>query len=248
MVNVNEFKEFAEFVLNKAGMGSYLTPDEFNLNAYRAIMEFTMKRYGNQQEYQPGRPIPRVSYEKTQKIIDDLRHLKEVQLIDVTSGSVLIPDGTTVQNSIGNIIPEYLHLSTLTYTKITNSDCTNGPEVRKKSVDIVKDDELAMRCDSELVPPTLDYPIGNIQSDYIRLYPQSISQVEMVYLRQPNKPVWGFTVVSNRFVYDAATSTDLDIPKEAFNEVVMMFLSYMGMRIREPQVVQYAEMQKNQGV
>lgn len=248
MVNINDFKQFVEFISNKSGMGSYVSPDEFNLNAYRAVMEFTMKRYGNPQEYQNGRPIPRITYEKTQKIIDDLRHLKEVHLMNVVNGEMNIPDGVSVTNSIGTIIPEYMHLSTLTYNYITNNDCNTSATVRKKSVEILKDDEVAVRCDSDLVPPTLNYPTANIQNSYIRFYPVNISQVEMVYLRQPNKPLWNYTVVSNRFVYDATTSVDLDIPKEAFNEVAMMYLSYLGLRIREQQLVQYAETQKQQGV
>ena len=247
MVNIDEFKRFVEFISNKSGMGGYVSPDEFNLNAQRAVMEYTMKRYGNVHEYQPGRPIPRISYEKTQKVIDDLRHLKEVRRIPVTSGEFAIPNNVEL-DALGAVMPEYLHLSTITYTKLLNRDCENGVEIRKRAVDVVKDDELANRLDSSLVPPTATYPIANIQNSYVRVYPETIKEVEVVYLRQPNVPNWGFTVVSNRFVYDASSSVDLDIPKEAMNEVAMMFLSYLGLRIRENQLVQYAEMQKSKGV
>ena len=70
----------------------------------------------------------------------------------------------------------------------------------------------------------------------------------MVYLRVPNAPVWGFTIANDREVYDASLSTDLDIPEEAFNEVAMMHLSYIGIHIREEELVMYSEQAKRAGI
>ena len=72
MINVNELYEFVQFVSNKEQSG-YVKPSEFNLAIDRAQMQLFMERYNNPAEYQPGRPVPRVAYQQTQKISDDLR-------------------------------------------------------------------------------------------------------------------------------------------------------------------------------
>ena len=74
-IDVNELYEFVKFVANKEQSG-YIKPDEFNLVADRAQMQFFMERYNNPAEYQPGRPIPRVAFQQSQKVSDDLRILK----------------------------------------------------------------------------------------------------------------------------------------------------------------------------
>ena len=44
------------------------------------------------------------------------------------------------------------------------------------------------------------------------------------------------------------SSVDLEAPDEVVNEIVMMCASYLGINLREPQLIQYAEQMKQQGV
>jgi hypothetical protein len=245
MVDIDKYRRFVKFIANKNGKGAYESTDQFNLNAERAVYQFNMKMFGNPKHYSAGRPVPNVGYEASQKVIDDLRHLKVTLPFKVTDGLFNLPDGTT-NDAVGMLAPAYLHLSRLYYYKVTQ----NGETASKTRIGIkmVKDSEIDAILESVIVYPDSDHPYGNIEGAGVRVYPETIDRVEMVYLRQPLAPVWGFTLVNNRELYDASTSTDLDIPEEAMNEVAMMHLSYIGIHIREQELIAYSEQQKIAGV
>jgi len=246
MININDFRNFILYAANKSGKGALPTPSQFNSFCERALMEWTMKRYGNRAEYQPGRPIPRISYDKTQAVMDDLRHLKYEADMLVNNGRFGIPDGTTVTDRNSQVLPEYLHLSTIRGCYYYTG--TNGIEEKEIPVPVVSDKELSYLLDSSICQPTFAYPAANIQSTYVLVYPKTFQYVHIVYLRQPYTPVWAYTTVNGRPVYDPANSTDLDAPKEAFNEIAMGVLSFMGINMREGELLQYAEMNKQQGI
>lgn len=242
MIDINDFRTFFYYILNKEGKGSEIRTSDFNIIVNRAVAEWTQERYGNEKEYQPGRPIPRIAYDQTRKITDDLGHLKELRRFNVTSGRLSYPDGTNVTDINGAIAPDYLHFSALYLVKYSNN-----VEILEEMKE-ARDDEYHNYQPGRLLEATDDYPVFNFQDTFFRFLPKDISQVEFVYLRQPVDAVWAFTVVSGREVYDAGNSTDIDAPQEAFNEIAMMALSYTGIRLREQDVIQYTELQKAQGV
>lgn len=246
MININKFKDFINFLSNKNGMGSP-TPANFNLATERAVMEWTMKRYNNEQEYQPGRPIPRISYEITQKIIDDLHHLKESLYFNLpTSGKLPLPNGSTVVDINNQVAPEYLHLTALRSVVRTYDGST--PVMTERDIQITQDSKWGRRIESSIRKPDLKYPIANVQNIYIEILPKTIQMVRMTYLRYPQVPIWAYTLSNNRPVYDTINSVDIDAPNEAMNEIAMSTLSFLGINLREPDLVQYAETLKAKGV
>lgn len=246
MINIDDLRRLVFFVANKAGRGTHPTPQEFNDAVNAALREKTMKTISNVRDYQPGRPIAPVTQEISQKVIDDLRHLKEQRQINVALNNTFpIPDGVSVDVN-AQVMPEYLAFASLASFKSTmTAGVVNTVE---KVVKIVTENEKYVRLDSSIKPPTLDYPIGIIYADHIELHPDGIQYVNLTYLRFPNTADWAYTLVNNRPVYDPSNSVDVDGPKIWFNEITMMTLSYLGMNIREPQLVQYAEALKAQGV
>lgn len=245
MVNIDKYRRFVRFIANKNGKGAYESTPEFNLNAERAIMEFTMKRFGNPHEYTQGRPVPVIGFQASQKVMDDLRHLKEDRPFKVVDGSFDIPDGT-FNDAVGQLAPSYLHLSIMYYFKVTSEDGTIKKS--RKGFKILKDNQVDDVLGSCFLAPDIDHPHGHIEGSSIRVYPETIDRAHLVYLRQPISPVWGFDLVDNREVYNASASTDLDIPEEAMNEVAMMHLSYIGIHIREQELIAYSEQAKQAGV
>jgi hypothetical protein len=245
MVNIDKYRRFVRFIANKNGKGAYESTPEFNLNAERAVMEFTMKRFGNVHEYVQQRPVPIVGFEASQKVMDDLRHLKEIRPFNVTDGVFLLPDGSS-NDAVGQLAPAYLHLSRLFYFKITQD---NGVVSKSRvGFKILKDKEVDDVLSSCIVAPDVDHPFANIEGAGVRVYPENLSRVELVYLRVPTAPVWGFDLVNNREVYNASLSSDIDIPEEVMNEVAMMHLSYIGIHIREQELIAYSEQAKQSGV
>lgn len=246
MINIDKFKKFVDFLANKNGKGSNPTPSNFNIAVEQSVMEWTMKRYNNPQEYQAGRPIPRISYEITQKIIDDLHHLKETKYFNVDNGTVFIPNGSSVTDIYNTVAPKYLHLTALrSVIRFYKNNVAKNSEL---DIEIVRDNQWGRRLESSIKAPSKRYPIANIQSNFIEIMPKEVQMIRMVYLRYPNTPSWAYTIQNNRPVYDSINSVDIDAPEEALNEIAMSCLSFLGINIRETDLVQYAETLKAKGV
>lgn len=245
-ININDFKVFTEFLAKKSGKGDYASPSQFNILVNRALMEFIYKRNGNKGEYQPGRPIPRVTYEKTMDVMDDLRYIKETRTFLVVDGAFGIPDGETVKDINGEVCPEYIHWKSLRHYFFVQE----GSKIVKKEydLDVVRESELGRRLVSAVNPPTSRFPVASIKSDEIEVYPTTLQYVVMDYTRYPVDAVWAYTMSGNRPVYDESNSVDIELPKECENELAVMYLSYLGINMRDAELVQYAEMQKQKGI
>ena len=230
-IDVNELYEFVQFVANKEQNG-YIKPDEFNLATDRAQMQFFMERYNNPAEYQPGRPIPRVAFQQSQKVSDDLRIFVTTQNIN---------DG----EDIAALNDTYVHLVSLR--------TTNGRHVK-----LLDDSELGHVLNSALTPPTTTYPVAYIVDNKINIEPAT--GCLLTYLRRPQKPNWTYfqdisgnptDSLGNPLTYpvfDDANSSDLEFPDETFNEIAIRILSFVGINLRENQLSQFAELKKQQGI
>ena len=230
-INVNELYQFVQFVANKEQSG-FIKPDEFNLAADRAQMQFFMERYNNPADYQPGRPVPRVAFQQSQKVSDDLR-------VFMTSENIVSPQ------SINGLASEYVHLVSLRTAA--------GDHVK-----LLDDSEVGHIVNSALTPPTAFQPIAYIVGDNINLL--GVGNAVLTYLRRPVKPEWNYFTdadgnpiddVGNVITYpfhDAATSIDLEFPDETFNEIAIRILSFVGINLRENQLSQYTELKKQQGI
>jgi hypothetical protein len=143
---------------------------------------------------------------------------------------------------------DYLHISSCRFKyKKQLKDCD---DIIIKEVDVraMKDSEIGHIVTSQLVNPTRRYPYLAFYDDYIQFFPKDLGSVVLTYLRTPETPEWNYTTVSGRPVYNEATSTDIDAPDEALNEIAMLVLSFLGINIREQMLVQYSEQLKSQGV
>lgn len=121
-------------------------------------------------------------------------------------------------------------------------------EAKLYEVTEVNNDEIGNMMMSQIIQPTLKYPRVSRYDTYMQFYPKKIGAIQLNYFRRPANPVWGFTVVSGRQVYDPTTSVDLEVLPEFDNEICMMILSYIGINLREDQLIQFAEMLKKQRV
>lgn len=244
MININEFKTWIEYLARKAGVGNNPTPAQFNQLVEQSLYTWIMRKYGNDAQYQPGRPIPLVSFELTQLQIDNLHHLKTNKDFFITNGVLNLPNGTTVVDNTNQVAPAYLHWAAL-YNYYVLPGTTSYEE---REIEVIRSNEWNNRTNSRINEPSNKRPVAEMRDTYIQIMPKTVSFMRFEYLRQPLKPVWGYTMVSNRPVYNSATSTDIDAPKEAQNEIAVIALSFMGINMREPELMQYAEAMKDKGV
>jgi hypothetical protein len=238
-VNVNEVYKFVQFISNKSQSGN-LTPDNFNTSLKRALYEFVMNRLGNIFQYQPGQPVQRISFQSSKRVSDDLRHL----ITPVNPAHVDI-DGQFP------IPADYLFCTSIRYKYKTLSDDGKNTEYVERKVDLVTDAEVSSISDSEIFKARLK--AGKMcfaaeYGDYFQFYPSNVGTVIFTYLRMPETPMWAFTVVNNRPVYDPANSVDVDIQEISTSEVVMNVCNFLGINLRENDLIQYSELKKQEGV
>jgi len=254
-INVNELYRFVQFVANKEQSG-FIKPSEFNLAADRAQMQFFMERYNNPAEYQPGRPIPRVSYNQTQKVSDDLREfITRVTLPISPNGIMLYPD-------------DYLHFSSATNHYIEQSTTQEIPDetcdgcveagtsvtttpIESKTVSVrpVDDSELSNILSSSIVEPTREHPILTFYQEGVQYHPKNLGAVDFVYLRKPITPLWAWIPDANgRPVYNIASSIHLEWPVQVFNEIAIRILAFVGINLREAELSNYGEGKRQTGI
>lgn len=233
-MDINEIYELVRFISNKSQTGTP-SPSEFNLAVNSAQFTLFMERYGNPAEYVPGQPIPRMTYEGTKKISDDLRVFKVLTDLTIdTNGQGLIPDN-------------YIHATSMRFNYITQGSNKAISQVERPIVE-VDDDKLGDRLISEIVAPTKKHVIATFYNTYIQYHPKDLVKVKFTYLRRPNDAVWAFTTTNGRPVYDVDNSTDLEWPDDTHNEIVIRTLSLVGINLRDGELTQYSVMRQQQGI
>lgn len=105
---------------------------------------------------------------------------------------------------------------------------------------------LANKINDPLCPPSADYGVCVYYKNHIQFYPTNISNVEVAFLKEPVKPVWAYTVVNGRYVYDDTSSVDIEWGEQNHNQIMMRALSHLGINLRENELMQFAEIQKKE--
>lgn len=236
MINVNEVKIFIDFIANKEQSGTAYSIEQLN-NAFQAANTDLFKlRYGLPEQYAPGMPIPRMSYEVTQKIKDDLKAFKEVLTLQVDSLGIM------------NLPTDYVHKTSVLYNKITNGLCGEAPLKVKIEVELIDDDKWAERCSNSIKTPTLDFPICNILKDSIRFEPKTLRNIEFSYLRMPKQPMWAYTFDSGIEVYDQSASVDFEWSSILLTDITKIILGYLSINLRDQELKDAMELYKDKGV
>jgi hypothetical protein len=238
MISVSDIFDTLLVIVNKEKRGtSALSPKQYNQLLPLAVDEVFKFYYGLPEDYQPGRPDPRVAYEKTQMVTDSLLNQRLAPISISIDG-----DGRADYPS------NYIHASSCGYTMLKNQDCDLGPMKKFREVEIVTDAEAtAMRADP-VSYPTWRYPILVLYKEHMQFYPLENTAVEFTYLKYPEKPNLAYTVNSNdEVVYDPNTSADIDLPPNLRTDLIRQMLGYLGINMSSPDLVQFGELKK-QGV
>lgn len=219
-ININTIKEICELVVNKNQSGS-LTPARFNTACQSVNWEWFNFCYGQPVLSKNGQQSNDMFWQSTEKITNNLRpFIKKVVLqIDPTGKA--------------NKPTDFVQTSSVRYWYGT----------KQISVDFANDGDLEEYVGTELLAPTKQFPVYAVYHDRLQFYPKDLGRVEFTYLRTPATPVWGYTTVNGRPVYDPTTSVDFEFPEENINEIVSRICKLWGINIREQQIQQFANQQ-----
>lgn len=221
-MTIQEIHNFILLLLNKHSAG-YVTPEEIDDALDRAQMWYFNKLVGNIEEYQPGRPIPRVAYGMTSTIHDHLAPFKE--------------NSTTASNSSGvlSLPSDYMHLIAI--------------RKNSASVPVISEDELGIRLESYIFAPTSAEPVALINGKgTIKFYPEEThSTLSTDYLSRPTKPVFGYTQSGRTITYNSGTSTQMEWNEPALNAIIMRAVQYLGVNLEDQLAISYSEGKIQQG-
>ncbi|MBK5202093.1 MAG: hypothetical protein JJE45_00025 [Prolixibacteraceae bacterium] len=228
-----EMFSLIKFITNKDFSGNIITPVRFNELIKVVSIDLFRNKYGLPEEYQPGRPVPNEYADITLKNTDDLKAFK-MPLIStpVTAGVLPFP-------------ADYAHRDTISYnyTKTINTVATSLP----RPVEILREAEFSSRNGNYTKRPTTQNPIAVVRSSGIHIRPISITLVDFHYYRFPVEPVFAYTLGDGFVTYDAVNSTEVEFPVDEHLTLVAMMLKYIGINLREGELVQVANQQLQTG-
>lgn len=150
---------------------------------------------------------------------------------------------TTLVNGIVQMPSNYMDLVSI-YTLVTYDDDVT----RERAVEIIQENQLAIRLNSQVNPVTVYDPIGAQLSDYdIQLYPKMIHNGICTYLIRPQKPLFSYSLVSGRvIVYDVNTSQQLLWNDKDFKSIAMIALEELGINLSEADLIQWGAAKNQQ--
>lgn len=212
-----------QFVINKNQQG-YFSPDNFNTIFPAAELQYLDYLLGEFQQYQYGRPVPRVQFGMNETIRQSLTPLIGPPIplaIDVT-GLAPYPD-------------DFQQVDAIYF---------DSPEDR---VRFVAQDKLYSYLRSRIDPVTTN-PIYLIQDNGFKFYPIGLTNATLSYVKTPPKTKWAFNPDGNgRPVYDQANSVDpIWYDVDCF-DIISRALKMVGVNLQAPAVIQYATELKNVG-
>lgn len=153
---------------------------------------------------------------------------------------------TTINTSPSGLIPTPDNYSDLLGLYTIRVDSNNIPH--KRAVEIINEEELAIRLESQVVPVTLDDPIGVLKNDWdIQLYPEQPQSGMVMYLRSPTAPFFAYSVVSGRvIVYNQGASTQLEWSDKDQETIIIIALNNLGINLSEQDILQWSELKTQQ--
>lgn len=234
-MNLKDILELTNFIAGRKAPGVRgLTLQNFNRLIKTANLANLKRKIGLPEEYQPGYPASRQSYNLTQINTEDLRPFKVMM-----DGNEFPPLRFT--NGLATLPSDYFYISSLAIGYGV------GSNKRWKKATIVTDDTWDKMTGSYVNYPNQEYPIARFTATKLQISP-SATTGKLVYLRKPLDPVYATKIVGDVMGYDEANSVQLEWNDINQMDIMVILLSYMGVAIERQDVTQFAEMKKTQGV
>ena len=235
-MNLEQIRRLAILIVGDVGEKISLTPTQFSDMLHLASLRHFKRKLGLPEEYKPGMPLPTQAYEITSRITEDLRRFKVVAGYDTSTPIVVSKTGKAEYPQ------DYYIISTITYQY--NDDKNR----LTRKVEVLSDLEYQERVSSLNETPDALFPVCNMQSDYIQFAPRNIGAVSMVYLRTPKPPVYFVNTNKGYYEYDDVNSVQLEWDEMNQIDIMVLFLSDLGVKLGKADVFNYANQIKERGI
>lgn len=216
---INSVRTTVQATANKHNFG-YLPPADFNLFAKQAQMEIfedIVYRYNTWLNQSSARRSNAGLGNITKNILEDIEVFSATSILSPVTGSTYA------------LATDTYHVDTIT---------VNGVEADKET-----QGRITKLNASNLTAPTLDDPVYVKTGNNIRIYPSGSYTVIENYLRFPLDPKWTWATISGGeplFNQSASDYQDFELPASYGPELCLKILAYLGLSIREPDLVGWA--------
>jgi len=218
------------YFLNKEQNG-FVTHEEIDLVLDKAQMVLFNQYHTNPKT--PANPAM-INYGESQRIDDALSVFKD----KYTFGTVDTPGGVIT------LPANYQHLLGL-FTTVYNATLLRNVY---SGVQVLNEEELISRLESQVIPVTPDDPIAIMnKQNKIQLFPESPATGGVYYLRRPAVPAFVYTQSGRTITYNQGGSTQLEWRDMDVMNVIVIALSYYGLNMSSADVVQFAQVKEAQG-
>jgi hypothetical protein len=232
-MTIKDVHDWIRFVTRKYQSG-YHSHEQIDSVLDRAQMDVFIDTYGNDKQYQPGRPVPPTVYGETIFIHHALEPFKEkynFTTIDTPGGLVSMPSACQI----------ILALHTKAFNARLGRDAV-------RRVEVMNEEEVIDRLESQVAPVSLYNPIALVSDkNKIQLYPEQPQQGTVFYLRRPLAPRYNYSVSGRVETYVPSGSQDLEWKDIFLNRVISKALVYLGLNLSDAEVLQFGDAKDKQG-
>tara|TARA_Y100000361_G_scaffold122429_1_gene114672 strand:+ start:696 stop:1427 length:732 start_codon:yes stop_codon:yes gene_type:complete len=235
-MTIDEVYRLVQTFANKEQRG-FITPSEFNLLAKQAELELYNKRLSLIKEKNPTRKSQGIYAEGLTPELAKQDISRFFSFVRRNVGSAT----QSYQGGSASVDADYIENIMYSQDESFNI-ATNIP------IEIVEAKDVNQVLRSSLVSPSMMYPIALMTKTsgngiQLNIFPENISSIVIYYYYYDNvnSPKWSYATVAGKPVYDVTSSRQFSISPRVHGELVIKILEYLGVTIREADVVQYAQ-------
>jgi hypothetical protein len=233
-MTIDEVYKLVQVFANKEQRG-FISPSDFNLLAKQAETELYNTRLSIIKQKSPTRRSQGLYAENLSPELarQDIATFLTRSELDSTESTVPYK-GRSVRVTADYVESMFIHVD-------EHHDISNHIPV-----DIVEPKDVNQILRSSLVKPSIEYPIALLGADgdtakVFSVFPDTIKKVIVYHYRNTNTPKWSYVTVAGKPVHDSSSSSEFRISSRCHGEIVVKILEYLGVSIREADVVQYAQ-------
>lgn len=150
----------------------------------------------------------------------------------------------TTPSGVITLPSDYMHLLSC-YTTVFNPTLSRNVY---SGVQVLSEEELIERLESQVIPVSVDDPIAIMNSqNKIQLFPETGQIGGVYYLRRPIAPVFVYSQSGRTVTYNQAGSTQLEWRDFDINNIISIALSYYGLNLSSAEVMQFAQLKTQEG-
>lgn len=223
-MTIDNLKSLFELKGNKYQLGS-LNGDEFSLIANLAQRDYFNFLIGHIEQFQPGRPVPRIGVGMGSGVMDRLSPFRKTKTYDPTSGSSILTKP-----------PKFCRVLRMWYD--------TAKEIRKAELN-----EVSALFSSSIIP-LADNPVYLDMGTAWNIYPSGINNVFSVgveYLEEPTDMVWNYAAANKREAYTVNGSVHPQWKDTDINHILPRMLKHLALTYKDGELLNVANAEIQQG-